>query len=131
MSFAEFAGRSAAVVPEHNRLRGITRTTTRPPGLADPHPDKADTGHTHADEQRGIAEFSYAAAAAASGSVDFPVAFPAAPVVTLTLLIGSNHDWNINLQGVTTTGFTWRAFQNAGTPLTGDAEIHWSAKAAT
>lgn len=46
--FPELAsGRSAAPIPEHNRLRGITRTSTRPAGSADPHPDKADTAHTH------------------------------------------------------------------------------------
>lgn len=48
MTFTDFAGsRSPAAVPDHSRLRGVEHTPTRPAGMPDPHPSKADVNHTH------------------------------------------------------------------------------------
>lgn len=45
MTFTEFGPNSGARVPEHNRLRGLDQ--------GDPHPQYANSDHTH-DEPRGV-----------------------------------------------------------------------------
>ncbi len=121
MSFAEFGNRSSADVPEHNRLRGLSREGA--------HPQYEARFSALENAQAGVESFDYSAAS--NGSVTFPVAFAVAPVVTIGLLIGSNHDLILNIQGVTTTGFTFRLFQNSGSVVAGTADIHWMARAAS
>ena len=80
-------------------------------------------------EERGTKDAAFSAVGAVTGSVAFAKAFGAPPIVQVTVLVGSNLDILVNMQGVTTTGFTFRAFNKDGTAVTGTATLHWSAQA--
>lgn len=128
MTFTEFGPNSRANVPEHNRLRGLDQ--------GDPHPQYVRVDALDAElstrvfslEQRGTEDAVFAAVGAVTGSVAFAQAFAAAPIVQVTVLVGSNLDILVNLQGVTTTGFTFRAFNKDGTNVSGTATLHWTAR---
>ena len=131
MSFTEFGGRSAAVIPEHNRLRGITRTTTRPAGLADPHPDKADTGHTHESttgriDAAGNSVITYAAGGTV---IAFGKTFDAAPVVTANIERPVGTDpYAVYVHDVTTTGWKVVIYAGSGSEASaGDYRVYWHA----
>ena len=83
MSFTEFGGRSAAAVPEHNRLRGVEHTTSRPSGMADPHPSKADAGHTH------DSRYPLGVLGRGSDSTDQAISTSYAALVTASSTVGS------------------------------------------
>lgn len=76
---------------------------------------------------RGSFSAVFSAVSSVSGTVDFVSAFKGVPVVTFGVQVGSNLDINVNMQGVVTTGFTWRAFQNLGSVVTGTATVYWHA----
>lgn len=50
--------------------------------------------------------------AAITGTTNFGVTFPSAPMVTATLVNSGNHA--INVTAITTTNFSWRAFRTPG-----------------
>lgn len=50
--------------------------------------------------------------AAITGTTNFGVTFPSAPMVTATLVNSGNH--GINVTAITTTNFSWRAFRTPG-----------------
>lgn len=64
MTFTDFgASKRGAAIPEHNRLRGVEHAVTRPAGLADPHPSKADADHAHSAAPLGVLGWTTASAA--------------------------------------------------------------------
>lgn len=80
------------------------------------------------DVQHDKAPFTFTAQAALGGSVVFPKVFTAAPTVEATVRIGGNLDLNVNVQSVSTTGFTYRIFQNTGVNVSGSGDLHWTAR---
>lgn len=62
-----------------------------------------------------------------SGLASFGVTFVSAPMVQLTVRVGSNLDIIPNLTAVSTTGFGYRLFTRDLDPVTGLAFIYWMA----
>ena len=66
-----------------------------------------------------------------AGLIPFPTAFATVPVVVLTIYAPSSYDVLANLQGVTTTEFSFRLFQNTNANVPGGVTLHWIAMEAT
>lgn len=80
--------------------------------------------------QSGRVTWSETGGNSQSGTLTFPTPFAASttPLVLLTVEIGSNLDFNINITGPTTnTSFGWRVFQNTNTNTTASGAFHWLA----
>jgi hypothetical protein len=81
--------------------------------------------------QSGRFTWSESGANSQTGTLTFPVAFAGGclPVVILTVEIGANDDFNINLTAQpTNVSFVWRVFQNTATVITvATAAVHWIA----
>lgn len=77
--------------------------------------------------QRGTQAFSFAAASAQTGTVTFATPFGAVPIVELTIEIGANFDWAVNITAKSTTSFSWRGFQVNSTTGTNSGVLHWVA----
>jgi hypothetical protein len=68
---------------------------------------------------------------ATSGTLTYPTAFAAAPIVIATVQIGANLDVLINWQSISITAAPWRLFNKSGTsigtPSPATATVHWLA----
>lgn len=87
-----------------------------------------NTEYLYERVQSGTAGFTLTAANATGGTVNFGVTFVAAPVVILTVQIGSNLDVLPNITSTpTTTAFNWRVFTNSGSATSASGTLHWVA----
>lgn len=76
----------------------------------------------------GTITLSFSAVAAVTGtSPTFGTTYSATPTVLTSIQVGSNLDILVNPQSVTTTNFSYRAFNRANTAVTGTAFLHWMA----
>jgi hypothetical protein len=62
-----------------------------------------------------------------SATVSFGATFASAPAVLLSVEIGSNLDVVPNLQGVSTTNFSYRIAQMDQASVSGAYDLHWLA----
>lgn len=81
--------------------------------------------------QRGSVTITMAGTAGQTGSVTFPVAYAAAPIVQLTSRDGSNFDMVAICTNSTATSFSWRVVQRITANVTGTVILYWTAHEAT
>lgn len=88
----------------------------------------ANSGVAQPKIESGTFTTAFAAVNATSGTLTFTEAFATAPVVQMTVHVGSNLDIMVNLTTVpTTTAVNWRAVQKDAATPTGNVIIHWVA----
>jgi len=78
-------------------------------------------------EQHATFSTTFTAVSSVSGTLTFPNAFAAAPVIVGAVQVGSNLDVLLNWQVVSATQAAWRLFQKGGVNVTGNVITHWIA----
>ncbi len=77
-------------------------------------------------KQKGSFTSTFTTQNSTSGTLNFPIPFNVAPILTHSVIVGANLDVLLNWTGVPSiNSVAWRLFQKGGVAISGTVTVHW------